>query len=126
VTGPLRVGFALYTVGPLACPRCGERVAGHDGFGVLRLTCQRRGRKHCRCSWVAVRLPPGTTATQLEHAFGRDVALAMAERWMQGGMLVVSADEPTYAQRAPDSPEPLMGWRRAAAILTSLMGATDG
>lgn len=113
----LRIGAVLYTVGPLACPRCGKRVEHQDGYGVQRLTC---GGKVCRRSWEAVRLPPGTTATQLEAVFGRDMALAMSERWAQDGTIAVDATEPTYAQRSPDTPEPLMGWHRASAILFSL------
>jgi hypothetical protein len=114
---PIRVGAALYVVGPLQCPRCGRRdVAHHEGYGILRQTCD---GKACRASWVAIRLPPGATAAHLEHAFGLEVARAI------GTAFVVGADAATYAQRAPDVPEPLMGWHRAASILFSLMGAHE-
>lgn len=111
----VRVGAALYAVGPLACPRCGRRDTAHrDGYGILRQTCE---GKHCHVSWEAIRLPPGATMQQLEPLFGVEVAGVLAEHPLFG---VEVSTEPVYAQRAPDTPEPLMGWRRASAILFSL------
>jgi hypothetical protein len=126
----VRVGAAVYLLGPLACPRCGRRDPTHlDGYGIFRPTC--RG-KQCRCSWTAVRLPPGVTAAQLADTIGGPAAVALLTELgtlkpgytladLRTAVVPGGAQEALYVQRAPDTPEPLMGWHQATTILNSLM-----
>jgi hypothetical protein len=129
---PVRVGLAVYVVGPLACPRCGRADRTHlSSIGILRLACD---GTHCRAGWEAVRLPPGATGQQLIDAYGLDVARAVIlalrphDDAMSDDALALApvplADPlvPQYLHRMPDTPEPPMGWRRAAGILHSIMG----
>lgn len=131
---PARVGSALYLVGALQCPRCGRRDLAHlEGIGIFRPTCT---GKRCRASWTAVRLPPGCTGRQLIDVIGplaaRIVLVALDPQNgpcsdMELEVIVVpgAAQEALYVQRAPDTPEPLMGWRQAQQIMNSLMGPDD-
>lgn len=115
---PVRVGSALYAVGPLACPRC-NRPAYESAIGILRLTCE--GSK-CHQSWTAIRLPPGVTGAVLVSLYGSDVSVAVLETAPRA----LEAEGPLYAQRAPDRPEPLMGWREAREVLDTLMPPQSG
>lgn len=108
---PVRVGSALYVVGPLACPRC-NRPAYESAIGILRLTCE---GSRCHQSWTAIRLPPGATRTLVFELYGEVVVEAL--RLDSLAPLVYATDGPTYLQRAPDQPEPLMGWREAQAVM---------
>lgn len=117
---PVRVGSALYVVGPLACPRC-RRPAHEAAIGILRLTCE---GATCHQSWTAIRLPPGSTSTILEELYGADVAVALGADSL--APLVFAIDGAVYLQRAPDSPEPLMGWREARSVLDRVMPPQSG
>jgi hypothetical protein len=127
---PVRVGATLYVLGPLVCPRCRRPPAHLDGYGIFRPTCA--AGKRCRCSWTAARLPPGVTAAQLAAVIGGPAMVALLTELgalrpdytlaeLETAPVPVAAHEPIYVQWAPDSPEPLMGWRQATSILTSLM-----
>jgi hypothetical protein len=127
---PIRVGEALYTVGPLACMHCGAPDHTRDAVGLLTLTCS---GKRCRKRWLALRLPPGTTGAVLLELYGEDVARAIhravcpdadgcSRDALEAWILPISATIAQYLQRLPDIPEPLIGWYRADRMLRSLMG----
>jgi hypothetical protein len=128
---PLRVGDALYTIGVLACPRCGRPDHTRDSFGIVTLHCT---GKRCRVRWVALRLPPGSTGETLLHLYGEAVARAVhgalcpdadgcSQDALAAWVLPIPATIAYYLQRIPDTPEPLMGWHRADVMLRSLMGS---
>src|SRR5881398_2417051 len=71
---PVRVGDALYTVGPLSCMHCGAPDHTRDVVGLLTLTCS---GKRCRKRWLALRLPPGTTGAVLLELYAEDVTRAI-------------------------------------------------
>lgn len=127
---PIRVGDATFTIGPLACMRCG-RKQHREFYGIERLPCD---GKQCRASWLALRLPPGTTGQQIVELYGEAVADALhravcpnadgcSQDALRAWILPIPSTGGTYLQRLPDTPEPLVGWLRADSMLRSLMGA---
>jgi hypothetical protein len=127
----LRVGDAVYTIGPLACPRCGQSDHTRASYGIVQLHCT---GKRCRVRWVALRLPPGVTGETLLDLYGEAVARAVhgalcpdadgcSQDALAAWVLPIPTTAPYYLQRIPDTPEPLMGWMRADHMLRSLMGA---
>jgi hypothetical protein len=122
------VGSALYTIGALACMRCGRRDHTRDSFGVMTLSC---GGARCRVRWVALRLPPGSTGQQLLDLYGEDVARAFhgllcpesdgcSQDALSAWTLPIPTTDAQYLQRLSDSPEPAMGWHRAHTLLAAL------
>lgn len=126
----IRFGSSVYAIGPLACLRC-RRPSPDAAYGITRHVCS---GSRCRAVWEAVRLPPGTTGAQLLELYGSDVARAIhgalcpesdgcSTDALAAWVLPIPSTVPTYLQRLPDTPEPLIGWHRADHMLRSLMGS---